>query len=247
MHLRRALIAAGALIAVASQAAHAFSSRTVVVVGNLGPRTEDVRTRLGDRLRAFAGRVRDFNIPQQLQQVIPPNLQHPRLTFEVRPRNLALPDRYDNGVEPGTDQLMGEAGVAAMWGSFGRAPRENVATSTIYIGSALPIDHSLRNHPTRFIPVRASLAAPVVDLNAYEIIIEYALLRRVWREGRVELVIPVGAILKQRLREVRPQAGDWIDCHNAIQAATTDIMRQPRRPAGPVPARINQPDPITCS
>jgi hypothetical protein len=248
MHLCRALIAAGVLLAMSMQDARAFETRLVrVVIGNFrsDDRAADFRTRLRGQLRGFAGRVTAYDLAPDVQRVIPPNLRHPVFTFELRPDDRLGAEATDT-VGPGTDEMIGVNGVAAMWGSFGRGDREGVATSTIYIGAALPSENSLRLRPNLFIPVDGSLSPP--NVTAYEIIIEYALLRRVWREGRLDLVIPVGNILKARLNEARGGGGTgfWPRCHRAISDATAEILRTPRRPGGTPPARIEAPPPVNC-
>jgi len=248
MQLYRALIAAGVLLAMPLQQARAFESRLVrVVIGNFNSddRSAEFRTRLRDQLRSFAVRVRTYELSPDLKRLVPANLRHPQFTFDLQP-NARLAAEATDTVEPGTDELIGVNGVAAMWGSFGRGPRQGVATSTIYIGAALPTENSLSLRPNLFIPVDGSLSPP--NVNAYEIIIEYALLRRVWREGRVDLVIPVGNVLKARLQEARGGGGTgfWSRCHRAILDGTTEILRTPRRPAGNPPRRIDAPPPVTC-
>lgn len=232
MHLCRSLIAATLLAAMPLQASGAFENRTVrVIVGTYGSNSAlAFRGLLRDRLRTFAGRVR-----QESDQA--------QVTFQLA-TNERLATEATDTVDPATDQLIGVGGIAALWGSF---DRPNVATSTIYIGSAVPGDVALQRRPNLFVPVDGSLTPP--NLSAYEIIIEYALLRRVWRERRPALVIPIGDVLKSRLQEVRHEGsgtGHWAGCYREISAATTDILRLAGGPAGIAPARIEQPAPVNC-
>jgi hypothetical protein len=116
----------------------------------------------------------------------------------------------------------------------------------VYLGPPTPHEAPLSNRPALFGPVLGSISRPV-DLDAYEIIIAYAVLRRTYREGRTDLVLPVGNVLKERLREIRGGGsyGSWQDCLEAIEAATTEILRSPVRTSNP-PARISRSPPTIC-
>lgn len=232
MHLYRSLIAGALLTALPLAAGDAFENRTVRVV--TGPYASNQATvfrgLLRERLRLFAGRVRQLSPDAQV-------------TFDLT-TSARLATEATDTVDPATDDLIGGNGIAALWGSF---DRPNVATSTIFIGSALPSDSALTQRPNLFVPVDGSLTPP--NVSAYEIIIEYALLRRVWRERRPALVIPIGNVLKARLQEVRSEGsgtGHWAGCYRAISAATTELLRLAGGPAGTFPAHILPPPPVNC-
>jgi len=234
MQLYRSLIAGALLMALPLAAGEAFENRTVRVV--IGPyasnQASTFRGLLRERLRQFAGRVR-----QQSQDA--------QVTFDLTTSDRLAGEATDT-VDPAIDQLIGANGIAALWGSF---ERPNVATSTIYIGEAVPRDSALaRNRrPNFFVPVDGSLTPP--NVTAYEIIIEYALLRRVWRERRPTLVIPIGNVLKARLQEVPHEGagtGHWAGCYRAISDATTEIMRIAGGPAPTLSTPIDPPPPVTC-
>jgi hypothetical protein len=231
MHLYRSLISGALLSALPLAAGEAFENRTVRVV--TGPYASNQATAfrglLRGRLRLFAGRVRQQSPDAQV-------------TFDLTTSDRLAREATDT-VDPATDGLLGGTGIAALWGSF---DRPNVATSTIFIGSA-PSDSALTQRPNLFVPVDGSLTPP--NVSAYEIIIEYALLRRVWRDRRPDLVLPIGSVLKARLQEVRSEGsgtGHWAGCYRAISAATTELLRRADGPSGTFPPHIPPPPPVNC-
>jgi hypothetical protein len=241
MRLFRAVIAIGALAlaAIPFQRLQA-ETRVFVVYGNLGNNDELTRNRLQEQLRRFAVEVKRHRLAQ-------PN--PPTINFRVV-ADRELDADAAQVVSDHTRRLWSSRAdaVAFVWGFLdsGRG-QEVIPTGNIYIGVA-PMDSLLPTHTRHhlFGPVRGHVS-PQVELDAYEIIIGYALLRRMWRERRYALLQPIAEVLVARMQLARQRGsfGSWAKCLREIRRSLNDIVRI--RPATGAAPRAVSAEEVSCT
>jgi len=220
-------------------------TRVFVVYGNMGADDSGTRGLLQDRLRIFARDVKPHRTARTLRPV---------LQFQVLPEPRLNADAAQV-VGPSTRQLWRSLNpVAFVWGRIDPRPRgERVHIGNIYIGltsreGVLPA----RSGDDLFGPVEGTVTPRAIELDAYEIIIGYALLRRVWREENYALTVPIAAVLKERIDALDGGGswGSWQNCLERIRQAIGAIPRArvPTRPAGTrPPPDPPSPEPVSCS
>jgi hypothetical protein len=204
-----------------------------------------LRGRLYERLRRF---VREVKVEAARRRM--------SLLLEVQVLSeRQLPAQNSRIVSPQINRLWSSRpdSIAFLWGRVepGNTPNEGYPTGTIYIGVA-PIESLLaaQIRPAVFGPVPGQIIGNVEDLDAYEIIVGYALLRRIWRERRYDLMEPIVEVLKRHMLAAQQggSLGSWEGCFVAIQNATAAILRARRpSPTDNPSAAPALPDPIDCS